>query len=129
MATRTNPGGYPGFIPPVTPPPASPTKANPPAVAASFRDWLVTHNWKLHRAGVALLAVSCLVRSFTRGDAAVDAYSDETRRLWRPARRGLGGFGMCGVAGGSTARLDLGRARRPRRGARCCGACRLDRMC
>ena len=72
MATRTNPGGYPGFIPPVTPPPASPTKANPPAVAASFRDWLVTHNWKLHRAGVALLAVSCLVRSFTRGDAAVD---------------------------------------------------------
>ena len=72
MATRTNPGGYPGFIPPVTPPPASPTKTIPPAVAASFRDWLVTHNWKLHRAGLALLAVSCLVRSFTRGDAAVD---------------------------------------------------------
>ena len=72
MATRTNPGGYPGCIPPVTPPPTSPTKTIPPAVAASFRDWLVTHNWKLHRAGLALLAVSCLVRSFTRGDAAVD---------------------------------------------------------
>ena len=72
MATRTNPGGYPGRIPPVTPPPTSPTKTIPPAVAASFRDWLVTHNWKLHRAGLALLAVSCLVRSFTRGDAAVD---------------------------------------------------------
>jgi len=72
MATRTTPVGYPGCIPPGTPPPVSPTKANPPAVAASFRDWLVTHNWKLHRAGLALLTVSCLVRSFTRGDATVD---------------------------------------------------------
>ena len=44
----------------------------PKAPAMRFRDWLITHNWSLHRAGLFLLALSCLVRSFTRGDAAVD---------------------------------------------------------
>ena len=44
----------------------------PKAPAMRFRDWLITHNWSLHRAGLFVLALSCLVRSFTRGDAAVD---------------------------------------------------------